>query len=425
MSQTIYDYFYERYRRFPIVRIDSIQKAILPFITSPFFPWVCLIFLLNSKNWKRPAVFILIGHWFCRAVGDVLRNTMDLRSETAANAYWPYTKTNWYVSNGLAHFFWLLGEMMGDWYPLLRTKAVTNNDKKVKIVYITCICFNLTKVFGIYTYFMDMPIDLRITDENGNHVKDVIRFNIYWWSSIGMMQITSCIYDLSVIFSLKTCLFNKLNEYKNTNKNTFLEKFKQISELRIILSMIISIIFLPFLTFFIVSLIRQYHKSKVNSYSTVDTGIEQLRQVVLSFNFTLMYIDQVLLKSIVNKKKYVIRSKVSYTSSTLNKMSSIMNSLNSSNYYNSNNDIFNSTSVTQSESNNYDTLAMPSTSLISPSSQLKAIPFNSPNSYINSYTDSYMMDNNNQTVSNYYFNNLNKDITKPNKNQYINITLYD
>lgn len=212
---------------------------------------------------------------------------------------------------------------------------------------------------------------------------------------------------------------------KNTNKNTFLEKFKQISELRIILSMIISIIFLPFLTFFIVSLIRQYHKSKVNSYSTVDTGIEQLRQVVLSFNFTLMYIDQVLLKSIVNKKKYVIRSKVSYTSSTLNKMSSIMNSLNSSNYYNSNNDIFNSTSVTQSESNNYDTLAMPSTSLISPSSQLKAIPFNSPNSYINSYTDSYMMDNNNQTVSNYYFNNLNKDITKPNKNQYINITLYD
>ncbi|KAG4102034.1 hypothetical protein H8356DRAFT_1653288 [Neocallimastix lanati (nom. inval.)] len=416
MVQEVYDHFYGKYGSFTINKIDNIQKVILPFITSPFFPWICLIFLLNKKNWKRPVILVLIGHWLFRAIGDLLRNTMELRNETSINTYWPYTKTNWYVSNGIAHVFWLLGEIMGDWYPLLRTKAVTNNSNKMKTIFITCIIFNITKVFGMYTYFMDMPIDLRVTDENGNKVKDIIKFNIYWWTSIGLMQISSCIYDISVITALKTCLFNKLKEYKNFRKNTFLDKFKQISELRIILSMVISLIFLPFLILFVVSLIREYRKSQISSFTTSSSSIEQLRQVVLSFNFTVMYIDQILLKSIANKKN-ISKSRNCLSNNASSSSVKTENSLTAINQiYKNTDNTKNSPYLTQSEINKFDVSILSSTSLTaltSPNSALTIVPTNY--SYTNT-EDS----NKNIYNSNYYLENLQNDV-KQTDYEYINI----
>jgi len=333
-----------------------------------------------------------------------------------ANSYWPYTKTNWYVSNGIAHVFWLLGEIMGDWYPLLRTKAVTNNSNKMKTIFITCIIFNITKVFGMYTYFMDMPIDLRVTDENGNKVKDIIKFNIYWWTSIGLMQISSCIYDISVITALKTCLFNKLKEYKNFRKNTFLDKFKQISELRIILSMVISLIFLPFLILFVVSLIREYRKSQISSFTTSSSSIEQLRQVVLSFNFTVMYIDQILLKSIANKKN-ISKSRNCLSNNASSSSVKTENSLTAINQiYKNTDNTKNSPYLTQSEINKFDVSILSSTSLTaltSPNSALTIVPTNY--SYTNT-EDS----NKNIYNSNYYLENLQNDV-KQTDYEYINI----
>ncbi|OUM60686.1 hypothetical protein PIROE2DRAFT_13505 [Piromyces sp. E2] len=232
------------------LKIDGYQNIIDSYIINPYFPWVCLILLLNYKNWKRTVILILVAHWFLRSTGDLLRNTMDLRP-IYNNMYWPYSQKNWYISNAVAHIFWLLGEIIGDWYPLIRTKAVTQNKKKLKFVYITCIFHNMVKVFGMYTYFMNYPIDLRQLDENRKMVRGIAKYAIAWWSTVAIMQVTSLLYDLSVIFALKTCLFNKINEYK--------------------------------------------------IYVASDSGIEQLRQVVLNFNYTLMYIDQILLIIFIRK----------------------------------------------------------------------------------------------------------------------------
>eukprot|EP00833_Pecoramyces_ruminatium_P011732 jgi/Orpsp1_1/1185764/evm.model.c7180000095126.1 len=288
-------------------KIDKYQNIIInPYIQSYFFPWVCLILLLNRKNWKRKVIFILVGHWFLRSTGTVFINIMDVRKKEP-NMNWPYSKSNWLISNSIASLFWLTGEILGDLYPLLRIKAVTNNHRKIRIVYVTCILYNITKVIGIIHQFS--PIDLRILDENRNKVKDIENFRIKWWEIVFFMQLASCLYDLSVIYSLKNCLFNKLKEYKNNNMNnnthsgnSFMNKFKQISEFRIILSMVITLLFIPILFIFVVILNQNYNMNDIK-YINLNSSIEQFRQVVLSFNFTFMYIDQILLRCFVEKNQ--------------------------------------------------------------------------------------------------------------------------
>ncbi|OUM60685.1 hypothetical protein PIROE2DRAFT_13504 [Piromyces sp. E2] len=283
-------------------RIDTIQKIIGSYYIFEFFPWVCLILLYNRKNWKRPVILVLILHYLFRATGNFLRYTLELR-EPELNTYWPYSTANWYISVALANVFYLTGEIIGDWYPLLRTKAVTkntSNNKHIKLIYITCIAYNLVKVYGMYCYFMDYPIDIRIRDENNNPVEDIITFKIRWWSTVAVLQIASFIYDLSIILALKKSLFDKLQDYQK--KGTFLDKFKQISELRIFISMITSILFLPFVIVFVITLIDEYKLKRAN-YIPADNGIEQFRQVVLGVNFTFMYIDQILLRFYAEKSK--------------------------------------------------------------------------------------------------------------------------
>ena len=52
---------------------DIYQNIFDHFIINNFFPWVCLIFLINNKNWKKPVNLILIGHWLLRSLGTSVR----------------------------------------------------------------------------------------------------------------------------------------------------------------------------------------------------------------------------------------------------------------------------------------------------------------------------------------------------------------
>eukprot|EP00833_Pecoramyces_ruminatium_P018178 jgi/Orpsp1_1/1192210/evm.model.d7180000091410.1 len=288
------------------LRVDVYQYVFDSYIKNIFFPWVCLILLFNMKNWKRPVLLILIGHWFLRSTGDLLRNTLELRTKEP-NLNWPGSLKNWYISNALANVFWLSGEIIGDWYPLIRLKAITNNSKKIRFIYVTCIIYNIAKIIGMSSYFYGYPIDLRQKDEDGNPIDDIIKARFRWWSSVTIIQIASFIYDISIIISMKTILFNKIQTYKNIGKNTFIIKFKQISEYRIIISMIASLCFLPFVIIFVICLVIQLKQSNKRNIN-METPIEQLRQVVLNFNYTMMYIDQILLRNVIernqNQKKY-------------------------------------------------------------------------------------------------------------------------
>ncbi|KAG4099937.1 hypothetical protein H8356DRAFT_1036660 [Neocallimastix lanati (nom. inval.)] len=232
--------------------IDRIQMILLSLIRSEFFPWILLIFILNKKNWKRPVIIILILHWLFRSVGDSLREIMELLPVPKdVKTLWPNTNTRWIVGNAIAHVFWLGGEMVGDWYFYIRTKAVTKSKIKINIVYICCIVYNIGKFIGIVRYFVYLPID-----------------------------------------------FNQVDKFKAFSQNAFMDKFKQISELRIFITMIVTLIFLPFIIAIVIFLINQYHDNVV---TFVDP--DPIRQIPLSIYYNLIYIDQILLKYFVQDDK--------------------------------------------------------------------------------------------------------------------------
>jgi len=293
-----------------IGHIDGWQNIINSFIMSSYFPWVCLILIINGRNWKKPINLILIGNWFFRAIGDILKATMDLRPHEP-NTFWPFSHKNWYIGFVLAHVFWFLGEIIGDWYPLLRTKIVTNDKKKMMWVYITCIFYNFVKVLAMFCGLINFPIDLKITDEKAVTTEDLIQYNIAWWSTIALMQLASCLYDLSIINALNSFLSDTIKNFKVKGSYTFLEKFKQISEFRIIFSMLASIVFFPIVTVFVVFLILDYNDVNSRYHQKSDAEIEQMRIAVLNFNYALMYMDQVLLRYFIERssEKTIISSK--------------------------------------------------------------------------------------------------------------------
>jgi len=296
--------------------IDGWQKIFNAFIMSSYFPWVCLILIINGRNWKKPVILILIGNWFFRGIGDILMASMDVRPHEP-DTYWPFSRINWYVGYTFAHVFWFLGEIIGDWYPLMRTKIVTNNKKKMIWVYITCIFYNFTKVLAMFCGFINFPINLKVTDEKAVTTDDINEYNIAWWSIIALMHFASCLYDLSIIITLNSSLPKSITKIDNYRKIGFLEKFKKISEFRIIFSMLASLIFLPFVTTFVIFLILDFRSENSKYIQKSDAEIEQLRIAVLNFNYALMYMDQILLRYYMGRSKKGSSSGRSMGSTTL------------------------------------------------------------------------------------------------------------
>ncbi|OUM58456.1 hypothetical protein PIROE2DRAFT_16245 [Piromyces sp. E2] len=335
---------------------------------------------IYNENIDSYQVISDIIHWVLRSCGDTIFYFIPLR-EYIPDHYWPYSTEIWYKSAALGNVFWLTGEIIADWYPLLRTKAVTNNNRrKIKYVYVTCILYNIIKIINIYCYFIDYPINLSIRDKNGKVVTDYAMFKIRWWIIVFIMNIISCFYDISVILSLRKCIFNKLKKSNDKNENTFISKFKQISEFRIICSMIASIIFLPIILLFVIYLLHTLKKVKNEPNIPSDETIDYLRRVVLNVNYNLMYIDQILLKCYVERSNSKIPN----------------NSINAYNYDTSYN--FGSPSFHSSINKSY----------ISNNSLNLSSPENSSIIYNHNYdtSKSYLIDNNNININNVHNNYL-------------------
>jgi len=296
--------------------------------------------LYNRKNWKRPIALVLILHWFFRSIGDLLsyRSTF---MPWAPNSYWPYTDKGYLMASAIPNVFWLTGEIIGDWYPLLRTKAVTKN-KKIYAVFATCLLYNSVKLFSMIALFTDLPIDFRVNDDEGNKIRDIARIKIRYWSTVLALQIASSLYDLSVILTLKTYLFDRLKEYNSISGKTFLGRFKQISEFRIVFSMIASMSFLPFIIGFVIYLVYTYNLEGTGSVVQSDEPVDGFRRAILNINFTLMYVDQILLKIISKKQtnnQYSYKNTFGNTTGVSNSASnSCITSLNRS-AFNSNNNL--------------------------------------------------------------------------------------
>jgi len=307
----LYSYLYNF--NYKSILLDQYQYYFLSFIINPFFPWVLVVLLLNRNKLKRPVIFILVGFWVFVSIGEILGKSIDILKYDFYK-YWPFSLDNWYIGCAGSYTFRLLGEIIGDWYPLLRVKAISRK-KNLIIVYTTCLLFNLSKIFGISCYYIFAPKSLeRPLQDNGMPKIDGFfykKFYVTWLYLLFVMLITSILYDLSVIYYLKSNLFDKLKEYQAENKNNFIEKFKKISEFRIIISLVASFIFLPILLYFLITNIMDINGTNEDIRNK---EIESKRDLVVNVNYFFMFIDQILLRFYAerNDRKYKISSTNSY-----------------------------------------------------------------------------------------------------------------
>jgi len=307
-------------------RVNSYQKISLSYIDTSFFIWASLILITNIKKWKKPMILLLIINWLLRATGDLLLHLSSFHP-TIMLPIVPANKKNWYIGCAFANIFWTSGEILGDWYFFLRTKVIINDNKKIRPVFIICIIYNITKVYNILFYFIEIPKCIKKYNENPMNFDYMLQLNIRWYYAIIAIQIASFIYDLSIIICLRKNLFQDLKYSSIFEKDSFIDRFKKVSEFRIFISMIAALIFIPILILFIV-LMFKYNKSEFST-PLYFAGVDNFRRLVIGINLNLIYIDQILLRCYVDSDQPI-------TKKLLNNIINISNS-NFSNSENSEN----------------------------------------------------------------------------------------
>ncbi|OUM57810.1 hypothetical protein PIROE2DRAFT_21438 [Piromyces sp. E2] len=290
-------------------KVDALIKDFIgSFICNQYFVWTVLVLFLNYKKWKRTVIVILVLHWLFRSIGDVFLNYQDFIPRKYKSK-WPFSNENWFYCFGIASIFWYISEIFGDWYPLLRTTAIIRNRKKIRIVYFICGLYNMIKLVQMYFYltytpFRDLPEpQTPKEDEEFNKIyqADLGKFKALTWGNVVVQLVISFFYDLCIIIALRKNLFNKLRDKSSNmkeNENRFLTKFKFISEYRIIISLIATIISFPIIVCFALFILGQY---RANKDVIADGQADGIRQSVLSINYTLMYVDQILLRFFVEE----------------------------------------------------------------------------------------------------------------------------
>ncbi|OUM59624.1 hypothetical protein PIROE2DRAFT_14768 [Piromyces sp. E2] len=188
----------------------------------------------------------------------------------------------WIIGSVISPIFCFVGEIIGDWYLLIRTRAILCTERIPKLLYITCIIYNISKIIFIFGPIYLTPssiqkVDIAFTD----------RYYLFCVIASVIVQVTSIIYDLTIIHYLRKNLFRKTKENKILRNNNFFEKLKQTSEYRIIISVLLSFSIIP-----ITTILYLQDRSRMEMYNTVVT----FRYIFVYINYYMMYIDQVLLR---------------------------------------------------------------------------------------------------------------------------------
>jgi len=291
-------------------KIDVIRGIIYSIhrpLQFTFFYWTMLIFILHKFNFKKPVMKIILAHFILRSTGDVLDKIGDLLPRYYANTpvfdssgieigmdciYDSSAKERhplkWFITRQLAILFWFTGEIAGDWYPLLRTRAVARDQKSIWLVYLTCGIFNLSKLAIIILHFSYSPT--KLYNDKGVYNKEQMNYFYFTYWVIHLIIIySSVIYDISVFYVLKKHVF-KLTQAKSG----FLKKFKTISEYRIIVSAIISILFLPLIS---ITIIFKFYYLYKYRYHDLNFSFDEIRQSIANVQYFMIFIDQILLIS--------------------------------------------------------------------------------------------------------------------------------
>jgi hypothetical protein len=420
-----------------------------------FFYWTLLIFILHKFNFKKPVMKIILAHLILRTIGDMINKFGDLFNHYYSNVPTtdeqgnvsyscrydsPSTEMHpfkWFLTRQIGCIFWCLGEIVADWYPLFRTRAVAKDQSSIKIVYVTCGIFNFSKILLILYHYALSPKELY--DEHGvyNKAKVDIFYFTYWIIQLIIIY-ASVIYDYSVYYVIKKS-FSRLSLLEHG----FLKRFKSVSEFRILISAVVCVIFLPIVSVTIIIKFYYYYRY---GYHDLEFSFDEIRLSINNVQYFMIFIDQILL---IHSSSYSTTTSSgpsnnnSYTTinvsrgiSKLNFSKIINNSTNSSQYYSRKNSssispISPSTAVNSSiiyKNNGYSTI--PNTSTIINNSIIKNGSFNERkrsedirNNSISERKRNEDIRNNtlsreNHTNNNYVNNNINNINSNNNDNYY-------
>jgi len=270
-----------------------INSLLMPF-QSQFFYWTLLLLIIHKFNFRKPIMKLVLYHYVFRVIGDIIDKLggllnfyISLDKNGGCVTTLSYTEQHplkWTLTRQFNSFFWYIGEIIGDWYPLLRTRAVARDNRSIKLVYASCILYNLSKLSVPISQLFLFPWTLY---KDGVYDKDhVDGYYNYYWVIQAVIILCSLIYDLTVYMILKNQLFDKsLAEFG------FLKKFRTISEYRIVVSAIVGLIGLPFSLATAVAKVYFYNNDKKD----LNFSIEDFRLVINNLQYMIIFIDQILL----------------------------------------------------------------------------------------------------------------------------------
>jgi len=320
-------------------KTDIYQKIITDCIFgNDYTLWLIVVLLLNMKRWKRPVIYILILFWAINFLNRITEIFISL-FKPKENTIFPYEVKNSRIL-GLAVATLYLSQIVGDWYPILRTKAVVYKKGYITLINTTCILYNIGKFMSIISTFMIFPQRFDMSDtsmmklnsemsqnktainesmsqnktaifqsmsqnktaifqsmsqnkmppNNDMNIKKSFTFYII---IMELIYISSILYDVSIIYVLRKNVFKKEdNQFKE--KQSFIEKFKKISEYRIFLSIIINL--LAVLVMGLYGYIN-FHLLKNGKVLSVENSFFMTYyEIVNNFNYKIMFIDQILLR---------------------------------------------------------------------------------------------------------------------------------
>jgi len=256
-----------------IEKIRIVIYALQRPITFMYFYWTMLVFIIHKFNFKKPIMRLILYHFILRSTGNVLDKLGDLFKHYYTNEnlyegtvllksrckYDEMHPLKWLITRQICSILWYVGEIIGDWYPLLRTHAVVQKNKSIWAVYITCALFNFSKIALIIIHLDYSAGSLYNKDGAYDNVKSSRFYNKYSYIQLAIIY-TSFFYDVAVYIVLKKCMFHK-EQYKQG----FLKKFKNLSEYRMLVSAFVSAIFLPIISFSII--VKYYYQKKRGFYA--------------------------------------------------------------------------------------------------------------------------------------------------------------
>jgi len=303
-------------------KIRIIVYAVSCPIQFLFFYWTLIVFFLHRFNFRKPVMKLILFHFIFRCIGDILDKSGSLLPHYFANKY--VTKPDgtvimecendvanperhplkWLITRQLGCTFWFVGEIVADWYPLLRTRAVAREKKSIRWVYLTCIIFNLSKAALIILHYT-LPAS-QLYDKEGIYNQDKVDiFYFKYWVIQLIIIYASAIYEIVVYLVLKKCIFER-----NYSEFGFLKKFRSISEYRMLLAAIISIIFLPIVS---ITIIVKFYYYYTNHYHNIDFNFNETRILIANVPYYMIFIDQIML---LQSKKESKNDTTSYNNTT-------------------------------------------------------------------------------------------------------------